>query len=103
MPRDINQVILTGLVCRAPERVQLKSGKEICIFLLKNTEKYELANGSPAEHPNFLSIEVFGKQVERTLRDVKQGERYVINGYLRVDEISGVEKVRVRAFNIQKD
>lgn len=103
MARDINQVILTGVVCRAPNTIQLKSGKQICIFSLKNIEKYELANGQPASHDNFLSVEVFGKNVDRTMRDVRMGERYVINGYLRVDEIDGIEKIRVRAFNIQKD
>jgi single-stranded DNA-binding protein len=103
MARDINSVVLTGTVSRPPQAVRLKSGKQICLFTLKNVEKYELADRTPAEHRNFLSIEVFGKNVDRTLNEVREGERYVIHGYIRVDDIDGVEKVRVRAFNIQKE
>ena len=103
MARDFNLVVLTGIVSKAPETVRLKSGKSICLFTIKNLEKYELADGTPASHANFLNIEVFGKNVDRTLRDVHMGSRYLINGYLRVDDIDGIERVRVRAYNIQKE
>lgn len=103
MTRDFNHVILTGEAMTAPKQVLLRSGKPIALFTLKNLEKFVLGSGKMATHENFLSIEVFGRNVERTLVDVRQGDRYVITGYLRVDEVDGIEKVRVRAFNIQEE
>lgn len=103
MARDINHVILTGIVDSAPRLLPLKNGRTFCQFVLLNVERYELADGSPATHENYFSVEVFGKGAERTMQDVRQGARYVISGYLRVDDIEGIERTRVRAFKIQSE
>jgi len=103
MPRDVNIVAISGTVSNTPTVVTTRNNKRICLFDLKVVEKYHLADGRPAQHDNFLTIEALGKNVDKCLKDVHKGERFIINGYLRVDDVSGVEKVRVRAYYIEKE
>ena len=103
MARDINVAILSGTVDNQPTVVTTRNNKRICLFDLKTTERYRLADGRPAQHDNFLTIEALGKNVDKCMNEVHQGERFIIHGYLRVDDVSGVEKVRVRAYYIEKE
>lgn len=103
MPRDINMAIISGTIDNNPTVVTTRNNKKICLFDLKTVEKYVLANGSPAQHDNFLTIEALGKNVDKCMNEVRRGDRFIIHGYLRVDDVSGVEKVRVRAYYIEKE
>ena len=102
-PRDFNHVILTGTATTAPAMLDLRSGTRACMFLLRNIERYRIRNDTPAERENVIPVEVFGRNVDHALREVRPGGRYIIPGYLRADEIQGVGRIRVRAYNIQVD
>jgi single-stranded DNA-binding protein len=103
MAKDINITVLSGSVATTPSTVLTRNNKKICLFNLKNVERYQLADGRPAQHDNYLTIEVLGRNVDKIMAETRQGDRLVIHGYLRVDDINGVERVRIRAFHIEKD
>lgn len=103
MARDFNLTILSGVVENTPNVVTTRNQKKICLFNLKVIEKYELADGRPAQHVNYITIEALGKNVDKCVQQVHKGDRYVVHGYLRVDDVSGVERTRVRAFFIEKE
>ena len=103
MARDINIAILSGTVDNNPTVVTTRNNKKICLFDILTVEKYRLADGRDAQHDNFLTIEALGKNVDKCMNEVRKGGRYIIHGYLRVDDVSGVEKVRVRAYYIEKE
>jgi single-stranded DNA-binding protein len=103
MRRDVNQSILTGRVSTKPTLVNLRSGKKICLFTLLCLEHYEYASGAPGSHENYITIEVVGQKACDIPTQLSIGDPCLITGYLRVDDINGVEKIRVRALNIQKD
>jgi single-stranded DNA-binding protein len=103
MIRDINVIIISGIVDTAPSVITTRNNSRICLFNLLNIERYRLFDGKPAQHDNYLTIEVLGKNVDKVLTGIKQGDRVTINGYLRVDEVNGVEHTKVRMFHIEKD
>lgn len=103
MAKDINVAIISGTVDNTPTVVTTRNNKRICLFNLRLIERYHLANGQPAQHVNFLTIEALGKNVDKCLQEVRLGERYQIHGYLRVDDVNGIEKVRIRAFHIERE
>lgn len=103
MTRDVNIVVLSGTVSSSPTVVTTRTSKRICLFNLTNIEKYRLHDGRAAQHENTLVIEALGRNVDKCLSEVKHGDRCQINGYLRVDSINGEEKVRIRAFHIEKE
>lgn len=103
MSRDTNIAIISGIVENNPNVVTTRNNKRICLFNVRNIEKYRLADGRPAQHTNFLTIEALGRNVDKCMSDIQAGERVQIHGYLRVDDVNGVEKVRIRAYHIEKD
>lgn len=103
MARDVNHVMLVGEVCSTPTVTTLKNGKRICLFSLKLVEKFTLASGQAASHDNVVLVEVLGPKADRCLSDIFRGHRYHVTGYLRVDDIDGMERTRIRAFNVQAD
>lgn len=75
----------------------------MCIFTLQNNETYETHDGQKRLHKNFLTIEVLGKNVDRALRELSKGDRIHITGYVRNDELDGIERSRIRVFNFQRE
>jgi single-stranded DNA-binding protein len=100
-PRDINSVVLTGTVESPPYLHTLKNSQKLLAFTLKVVERYQLKDGTPAQHENFFAIEILGRHVETHFRDIEPGKRYMVTGYLRADDLGGVEKIRIRCFNLQ--
>lgn len=103
MAKDVNIVVVTGIAHSAPSQVSLKNNKKLCVFTLKVVEKYQLSSGASAQHENYLTVETLGKAAERCMLEVKPGNRYQVQGYLRVDDLHGVERTRIRAYNIQDE
>ena len=102
MPRDINITILSGTVANTPNVVTTRNNKRICLFDLLVVEKYRLADGRAAQHDNFLTVEALGKNVEKCVNEVHKGERYVIHGYLRVDDVNGIVRLAVRNRHVHR-
>jgi len=101
--KDINHILISGEVFSTPSVVPLKNNKRMCIFTLQNNETYETHDGQKRLHKNFLTIEILGKNVDKAVADLAKGDRVHITGYVRNDELDGIERSRIRAFNFQKE
>jgi single-stranded DNA-binding protein len=101
MARDTNLSIVVGQLVDEPEINDLKNSKKSLLFTLKNVERFELADGQPGSHENFLLFEVLGRNVDVYARSLTSGMRYEVTGYLRSGKIRGVERVWIRCFSIQ--
>ena len=103
MARDVNEVLLTGVAHSTPSMVLLKNNTKLCVFTLKTVERYSRASGVDSQHDNYITIEALGKTAERCMTDVKPGNRFMVKGYLRVDDIHGIERTRIRAYSVQDE
>ena len=101
MPSDINFTFLTGTVVTVPSWVPLAHNKRALVFTIRNNENFKLADGRNATHSNNIVVEVLGKNAEKYSYEVALNKKVQIVGYLRVDEMKGSEKTRVRAFRIE--
>lgn len=99
---DINFTFITGTIVTKPSWFPLANNKKALIFNIKSQESFRLADGRMAAHSNYLTIEVLGKNAEKYFQELQLNQRYQIAGYLRVDEIKGTDKVRIRAFRIEE-
>lgn len=99
---DVNIVIITGTLVTHPSWFPLANNKRALIFTIRNQEHFKLSDGRMAHHNNHINIEVLGKNAERCFEELKPQLKYQITGYLRVDEINGLEKLRVRAFRVEE-
>ncbi len=100
--RDTNHVLVSGTAYNDPNVIPLKNNKRLCLFTLITNEEI-FSRGRESRHQNFLQIEVLGKNIDKCLEMVRKGERFFVSGYLRTDDLDGVERTRVRAYNVQKD
>ena len=98
---DINKVICTGFIEREPTMVTLNNGNRIVLFTLKCTESWLDANKKPRHHINEISCEIFKKDPKWIKEKLKVGTRYLVEGFLRTDVITGNLRTRVRVFNVQ--
>lgn len=103
MQRDSNDWKGSGVVVDEPKLTTLKNGQKLLSFTFLVIEHFTLGNGSPGRHENYVTVEALGRQADTYFRDLQVGERYQIKGYIRVDNINGVERVRIRCFTILTD
>lgn len=101
MQRDVNFTFLTGTIVTTPSWISLSNNKRALIFTLQNTERFKLADGRSANHTNHIVVEILGKNADRYEKEFVVHQRVQIVGYLRVDELKGEEKTRVRAFRME--
>ena len=101
--KDINHVMLSGTVSTTPTLVGIKHNKKMCVFTFLNTETFLTGGGQKQEHHNLITVEVLGRNAMKYYETLRKGGHYLITGYVRVDDISGVERARIRAFNIQEE
>ena len=101
MARDINFTILTGVIATNPSWVPLANNKRALVFTLDNKESYRFADGRSASHTNMIVIEVLGKNAEKYFSEFTIHQRCQVAGYIRVDEMNGEDRVRIRAFRIE--
>lgn len=101
--RDVNQVIITGKIVTAPSIVTFKTGKNLCILTVCCCEPFLTATGQQSSHYSYFTVEVLGRNADIYAQQLRKDERVIVTGYLRADEINGVEKTRIRAYNIQKE
>lgn len=101
MPSDINFTFLTGTVVTNPSWVPLAHNKRALVFTIRNNESFRLADGRSATHVNNIVIEVLGKNAEKYYYEIALHKKIQIVGYLRVDEMKGADRTRVRAFRVE--
>lgn len=100
--RDVNSVVLTGTVVSSPTLLSMKNNRKMLLFTFRVSEHFVRADGEPATHENHVAVEALGKSAERYHQLLRKGDRYKLSGYLRVDEIDGIERTRVRCFQIEE-
>ena len=102
--RDENRVKITGVLENDPTVVPIRnSSSRLCLFTLNNVESYTSGSGVRKEHVNYVTIEVLGRNIDRCLAELHKGDYCEVNGYIRIDDLHGVEKARVRAHSFQKE
>jgi single-stranded DNA-binding protein len=100
MAGDVNTFTATGTIVTQPTLVNIKNNKQLLVFRIRCVEEFLRPNGDPAFHENFFTIEVLGKNAYKYVDTLKKGSRYAFYGYLRSDEIDGLERTRARCYQI---
>lgn len=101
---DINKVWLSGVVITKPVLTKLSSQVPSCSFRLQVTERYVNKRNEDLSRQNIITIESLGRSAERVAETIKQGSRYTVDGYIRVDVSGdGSESIRIRSFAIYPD
>ena len=100
---DINKVWLSGVVITKPVLTKLSSQVPSCSFRLQVTERYVNKRNEELSRQNIITVESLGKSAERIAETIKQGSRYTVDGYIRVDLTHDGESIRIRSFAIYPD
>ena len=100
---DMNKVWLSGVAVTRPVLTRLSSRTPFASFCIQVNEQFTDKNGADAIHPNIIQVESLGKIAEITTKRVREGQRYVVDGYLRCDQLEGQKTLRVRTFSIYKE
>lgn len=103
---DINKVILTGIADSHPILTTLPlSHTQMCQFTLRVDEQFVNEKSGHCSRPNFFLIEGLGKQANIVYSRVKQGGRYLVDGYLRQEYKQNQKKdiVKVRCYGVVED
>lgn len=100
---DINKVWVSGLAVTQPVLTKLQSRTQFATFVLQVQERFQDKNGRACIRTNNFRIEGLGRAADLMMDRVREGLRYVVDGYLRYDEREGSDDVRIRAFTIVRD
>jgi len=100
---DINKVWLSGVVVSQPVLTKLSGRTPFTSFILQVNEHYQNKQGATQTKQNFIKIECLGKNAEPTSEKVKEGKRFIVDGYIRQDKVNNTDMVKVRAFAIYAD
>jgi len=100
---DINKVWLSGLAVTTPLFTKISERTPLSSFSLQINERFRDKTGSSRVKPNIIEIESLGKNAEQIIDRVKEGKRYVVDGFLRQDRYNEVDKIRVRSFAVYPD
>ncbi len=100
---DINKVWMSGLVVKNPTLQRLGSSTPITNFVLKVRETFKNASGKKNSHISYFPIESLGRSTEKVMDTVKKGSRFMVDGYLRQDQVGNNSNIRVRTYAVYPD
>lgn len=100
---DINKVWLSGLVITPPTLTKISEKTPLASFTLQVNERFRDRTGQAQVKPNLIRLEALGKNAESVADRVKEGKRYVVDGYLRQDRYGESDEIRVRTFAVYPD
>lgn len=103
---DINKILLTGVCDTDPVLTALPQSKTpICYFTLKVEERFLTGKKALVCRPNYFRIETLGKQAESCYKRIRNGSRYLVDGYLRQENNipSRIDIVKVRTYGVVED
>ena len=100
---DMNKVWLSGLAITQPILTKLGGKTPFTTFTLQVNERFNDRDGKRCIKPNLLKIESLGRSAATTVSKVKEGMRYVVDGYLRQDSGDEGDYTRVRSFAVYKE
>lgn len=103
---DINKVLMTGVAETAPVLTTLPHTRTpLCYFTLRVEERFISNRSIPSVRANYFRVESLGRQAESSYNKVKQGGRYLVDGYLRQENSlsNAIDYVKIRSFGIIAD
>jgi single-strand DNA-binding protein len=80
---SFNKVILMGTLTRDPELRRIPSGASVCRFTLAINRSYTTQCGDRRNGTCFLTVNVWGRQVESCAQYLKQGRATPVEGRLQ--------------------
>lgn len=103
---DINKTLLTGICETDPILTELpQSRTPLCYFTIRVDERFVNDKRVVVARPNYFRVESLGRQAESSFKKVKNGSRYLVDGYLRQENNSPgkIDIVKIRTFGIIED
>lgn len=100
---DVNKVWVSGVAITRPVTTKLKSSTLHTVFSLETQERFVDKNQQVVYRPSVFTVESFGRAAETVADRVKQGQRYMVDGYLRNEHNYQANDVRVRVFTVYKE
>lgn len=103
---NINKILLTGTVDSKPILTRLpQSSTPVCSFILRVEERFVNSKEVVNIRPNYFKIESLGRQANEAFEKIKQGGRYLIDGYLRQEhnQATNTDIIKVRTYGIVAD
>lgn len=97
--RSVNRVHLEGRVGTRPVSRKVSSSLAATTFRLVTVESWMGKDGLK-HHPNVVTIEVLGKDSERSSR-FSVGDWVTVDGFIRTDVRGAAEDIRIRTFSIK--
>ena len=101
MPSDINKTTHVGTASTTPTFQTLGNNTPFAVFTLKVLESWVDKMGREQFRENLFKIETLGPKAHWVKSNVKAGKRYMIDGYLRYEQLNGKEEVKIRVFHIE--
>lgn len=103
---DINKILLTGVCDSDPVLTELpQSRTPLCHFTLRVDERFQNEKRLWVSRPNYFRVESLGRQAESNYKRIRNGSRYLVDGYLRQEnnQPGKIDLVKVRTFGILED
>jgi single-strand DNA-binding protein len=83
---NMNKVILSGRLTKAPEVRFLPSGMQVTTFSIAVARKFKDKNGNWNEEVSYFDIETFGKVAQRAAESLNKGYQVLIEGQLKQEK-----------------
>lgn len=100
---DINKVLLSGVVVTDPVYSKADTQVAFATFSLKVAESYIDREGTLKSIYSIVEVESVGKLASVVIDTISQGNRVVIDGYLRQNQNESKGRLKVRTFAVTPD
>ena len=100
---DVNQLTISGNLCRDPELRELPSGTAVCSLRIAHNERYKDASGEWADRAAYFDVTVWSGLGDWIGRNLVQGDKVVVAGRLRWREWKNDKGDKRQAVDIVAD
>jgi len=98
---SINKVWLEGEVRTHPKLRNISKSTKVTDFTVSVSEKWTTKTGEVREHKNVILVEVLGRDAEDVHENLSPGDRVLVDGYIRSNQLHGRDIISVRVFRIE--
>lgn len=99
---DVNKTTHSGIAVTNPTLATLGGKTPIAIFTLKVQESWTDRNGVTKYRDNLIKFEALSSKSYWVKTNVKAGKRYIVDGYIRHEQINGENDTKIRIFHIEE-
>lgn len=99
---DVNKTTHSGTVMTNPTLSTLGGKTPIAIFTLKVQESWNDKKGNPQYRDNIIKFEELSAKAYWVKTNVKIGKRFIVDGYIRHEQINNEEETKIRVFHIEE-